>query len=370
MRRSQKALILQDLQKKMVFIVGPRQVGKTWLAKDIAAGYRNPLYLNFDAPDDADLIRHRAWLADVDLLVFDELHKMRDWKNYLKGVFDTRGNQHILVTGSARLSTFSQAGDSLAGRYFAHRLLPFDLAEAGRAELDVTLERLLTRGGFPEPLLAESDVEADRWRRQYADSLVRTDILDFERVHDLRAIQTLLAMLRRRVGSPISYKSLAEDLQIAPNTVKKYIQILEALFIVFRVTPYARNIARSLLKEPKLYFYDQGMVVGDRGACLENLVAVSLAKHLRGREDASGKRLALHYLRTKEGKEVDFCLVEEERIARMIEVKTSDPNPDPNLLFFQARYQFPATQIVEKLPREYRAGEVEVRNLGKYLKGL
>jgi predicted AAA+ superfamily ATPase len=370
MNRIQKQLILRDLKKKMVFLVGPRQVGKTWLAKDIATGYRNPLYLNYDHPEDRDLIHHRAWLNDVDLLVFDELHKMTDWKNYLKGVFDTRAQQHILVTGSARLQTFRQAGDSLAGRYFAHRLLPFTPAELHQTDQPVNLDLLLKRGGFPEPLNAETDVDADRWRKQYADSLIRTDILDFERVHDLRAIQLLLEMLRRRVGSPLSFKSLAEDLQIAPNTVKKYIQIFEALFIVFRVTPFSRNIARSLVKEPKLYFYDQGMVLGDAGAALENLLAISLYKHILGREDTTGKNLSLNYLRTKEGREVEFCIVEEDAVEKMIEVKASDSNLDKNLRYFSERYPFPAVQVVGRLNREYRVGNIEIRKADKFLRQL
>ncbi len=370
MERVQKKIIQQDLQKKMVFLVGPRQVGKTWLAKEVAKEYKNPFYLNYDHPDDRNIIMQRAWLNDVDLLIFDELHKMSGWKNYLKGVFDTGTGQHILVTGSARLHTFRQAGDSLAGRYFAHRLLPFSPAELMRTGSNITVKQLLKRGGFPEPLVAENDIEADRWRRQYMDSLIRTDILDFERIHDLRAIQLLLELLRRRVGSPISYKSLAEDLQIAPNTVKKYIQIFEALFIVFRITPFSRNISRSLLKEPKIYFYDQGMIVGNQGAQLENLVAVSLYKHILEREDQTGKYLALNYLRTKEGKEVDFCIVEDEQIEKMIEVKTSDTKPDKNLVYFSTRHPFPALQIVGQLKKEYKVNGIEIRNVEKFLHQL
>ena len=173
---------------------------------------------------------------------------MPNWKNYLKGIFDTRtSGLKILVTGSSRLDIFHQVGDSLAGRYFRHRLLPLSPAELFKnGEFTaLNVEKLMSRGGFPEPFLANDPVDSDRWRLQYIDGLIRTDVLDFERIHDFRAIQLVLELLRRRVGSPVSYVSIAEDVQISPNTVKKYIDVFEALYIVFKVVPFSKNIARS-----------------------------------------------------------------------------------------------------------------------------
>ncbi len=350
MDRTQAKAIARDLDKKMVLLSGPRQVGKSYLARSLMEGFRAPQYLNHDNGQDRVIIGKQAWRGTTDLLVLDELHKMRGWKSFLKGVFDTRPKHlRILVTGSARLETFRQSGDSLAGRYFLHRLLPVSPAEATAVGVNVDLAHFLERGGFPEPFLAEEAADAGRWRRQYVNGLVREDILSFENVHELRAISLLLELLRERVASPISYQRLSEDLAIAPNTVKRYIEILEALYIVFRVQPHARSIARSLHRQPKLYFYDTGLVNGDEGKRLENLVAGCLQKHLFLLEDRDGIPRTLRYLRTKDGKEVDFLLVEEKRPTLMIEVKVSDRELAPGLVFFHDRYEIPGVQLVSDL---------------------
>jgi len=307
----------------------------------------------------------------VDLLVFDELHKMKKWKNYLKGVYDTKPpHLQILVTGSARLETFRQAGDSLAGRFFAHRLMPFSLSELRKCGSEIGLPDLMERGGFPEPLLAEDSIEADRWRLQYIDGLIRTDILDFENIHDFKAIQTVFSLLRKRVGSPVSYASIAGDVGISPTTVKKYIGIFEALYILFRVIPFSRNIARSLLKEPKIYFFDNGLVDGDEGKKFENLVAISLLKHIMGSRDYLGKDRSLHYLRTKDGHEIDFCLTEKEKVTQILEVKVSDSNPGKQLHYFHKKYNIPATHLVFELKRERRLGEIDICRADRYLSQL
>ena len=172
------------------------------------------------------------------------------------------------------------------------------------------------------------------------------------------------------LGSPISYSSLAEDIQIAPNTVKKYIHVLEALYIVFRVTPFTRNIARSLLKEPKLYFFDTGLIQNGEGPMLENLVAVSLYKHCCAEEDYRGNESSLHYLRTKEGKEVDFAVTINNKIQSIIEVKASNKDISPSLHYFHERYNFPALQLVKTLRQEYQSKDIQVLRLEDYLQEL
>jgi len=295
---------------------------------------------------------------------------MDGWKNYLKGIYDTKApSLKILVTGSARLDTLRKSGDSMAGRFFTHRLNPLSVAElSGDAEKN--LHRLLVRGGFPEPYLAETDEEAGRWRMQYIDGLIRNDILDFEKVHDFKAIQLTLEMLRHRVGSPLSLASLARDINCSPHTINRYIEILEALFIIFRVTPYHRNIARSLLKEPKIYFYDVGMVKGDEGVRFENLVACSLLKHLNAVEDYEGRRAELNYLRTKEKKEVDFALVIEDNPVTLVETKLSDTTVSPAIRYFHKKYDFPSVQIVKNLRQERLSGSIELRQGSNFLRAL
>lgn len=372
MKRYQTEKIIQDLAKKIVFLVGPRQVGKTWLAKEIAAGFKNAVYLNYDHLPDREIIRDEAWRENTELLVLDELHKMPDWKNYLKGVFDTRPpHLKILVTGSARLDFLRQGGDSLAGRFFAHRLLPFSLRELETTSFAGDLERLIERGGFPEPFLAGDPLDAERWRRQYVDGLVRADILDFETIHELKAMMLMLAMLRQRVGSTISLTSIARDIGISPSTAIKYLQILEALYIIFRVTPWSHNIARSLLKEPKVYFFDTGLVEGDAGARFENCIAVSLLKHLYGCADYRGEEWGLHYVRTKEGREVDFCLVKGNRIETLVECKIAERAVSPHLHYFCGKYRLKGVQAVQELRSERKEGDlIEVRRADRYLKEL
>lgn len=355
----------------MVLLAGPRQAGKTTLAKELAKEFTSSVYLSYDRTEDRKIIQKEAWLPSVELIILDEIHKMPKWKNYLKGVYDTkREGQKILVTGSARLEIFNQVGDSLAGRYFLHRLMPLSPAECIKVNQPFTLDRFLERGGFPEPFLAEDLVDANRWRSQYVDSLLREDVLDFDHIQNVKAIRLVFDLLREKVGSPISYSSIAEDVAISPNTVKKYIQILEALYIVFRVTPFSKNIARSLLKEPKIYFFDTGLIKGDLGAKFENFVAGCLMKHVYAKIDYEAENYSLHYLQTKERQEVDFAIVCDQKVQQMIEVKVSDSTLHPALLYFHQKYRLPAMQIVKELKREKVDQDLHIIEALGYLQSL
>ena len=371
MDRPQKQAILRDLQKKMVLLAGPRQAGKTTMAKEIANEFDSHIYLNYDRAEDRKIIQDESWSSQVELLILDEIHKMDQWKNYLKGVYDTKPvNQKILVTGSARLEIFRHVGDSLAGRYFLHRLFPMSPAEISKMEIAFPLDRYIERGGFPEPFFCEDLVDAKRWRLQYVDSLLREDVLDFENIQNVQTIRLVFELLRSRVGSPISYSSIAQDVTISPNTVKKYINILEALYIIFRITPFSHNIARSLLKEPKIYFFDTGLVKGDAGARFENLVGLCLLKHVHAKIDYKAENYNLHYLRTKERKEVDFALACDEKLERIIEVKQANHHLDSSLCYFHQKYNLPATLVVKELKRPRTEKSIDIVDGLKFLQSL
>jgi len=302
----------------------------------------------------------RRYLSDrilSDLLALDEIHKVRHWKQYLKGVVDGRmEGQSILVTGSARMDTFRQSGESLAGRYCHMRLHPFSVrewVELTDASPDDALDRLIDRGAMPEPFLADDPVQAERWRQQYFTDLVREDVVEFSRIHEVRVMRLLVALLRERVGSPLSIASLARDLQVAPNTVSKYLEILEALYVIFLVRPFHRNVARAILKAPKVYFFDTPYVSGDVGAQWENACAAMLLKHVHFEQDVLGKQTTLHYLRTKEGAEVDFVLCEGGDPVRLIECKHADHQPAPALIKFAGLFpQAEAIQLMRELRQE------------------
>ena len=254
MERYLENQIRDDLKEKIVLLSGPRQVGKTTLSKQLLPSYA---YLNYDASTDRKIIQAQEWTRDTDLVVFDELHKMKRWKSWIKGIYDTEGiSPAILVTGSARLDTYKKGGESLAGRFFPFRLHPLTVREIGKylnEDSATALEKLLKVGGFPEPYLKNNETFAKRWRRTHTDIIVREDLLDLERVRDIKSIEILIDLLKARVGSTTSYTSLANDLQVSVHTIKHLLQILENLYIIFPVRPYHKNIARSLLKESKYY---------------------------------------------------------------------------------------------------------------------
>lgn len=375
MKREIEPLIARDLAKKMVFLTGPRQSGKTTLALSLAKSYSSASVLNWDVAADRRVMLDQTWPAKAPLVVFDELHKMKGWRPWIKGVFDGRSpGQSILVTGSARLDAFRQAGESLAGRYFTWRLHPITVGELVRCEgvsPDTALELLLERGGFPEPLFAEQAADAKRWRQLYLEGLIRDDILEFSRVGEVRAMRLFVDMLRSRVASPVSLASIARDIQVSPSTLARYLEILESLHIVFVIRPFSRNIARALLKEPKVYFYDTGLVVGDDGARFENACAAMLHRHVQFLQDAEGRDMRLHYIRDKEGREIDFVVCESEAPVQFVECKWADPKVSSFLLAIAQRFpQASSTLLVRHLRTPEQRGPVNVAQAADWLAEL
>lgn len=375
MKRYLDDRILNDLSAKMVVLTGPRQVGKTTLSRNLMGAFNGSQYLNWDVLADRAVLQRQSWNPRARLLVMDEIHKMRGWKSWLKGVFDGRfPGQALLVTGSARMETFRQGGDSLAGRYFAFRLHPLSVrewCEQRQAGPAAALDHLLERGGFPEPCLAADSVQAERWRMQYFNDLIREDVLEFSRLHEVRTMRLFVELLRERVGSPLSLASISRDLAVSPVTLKRYLDILQALFIVFTVQPWHHNIARAILQTPKVYFFDTGLVRGAQGLLLENAVAGMLLKHVHFLQDGLGKASGLHYIRTKDGVEVDFALSEEGRLTHMVECKLGDNKPHRGLSRFAG--QFPdvkAVQIVYGLRQEEFRNGIRIADAANWLLGL
>ncbi len=372
MKRSLVPSINRDMATKLVLIAGPRQAGKTTLAKMLAPDFD---YLNYDHPDHRTAIHERSWDRRKPLVILDELHKMPNWKTWLKGIYDVEGvPPALVVTGSARLDASRRAGDSMAGRFFSHRLHPFDVKEVA-AEIPAAeaLERILTVGGFPEPFLANDAQTYERWRKSHLDIIVRQDLVDLALVKQLAGVERLIALLQRRVGSTVAAANLARDLGVDPKTVAHWLAILESLYVIFGVGPYTARLSRAILKARKYYFYDTGQVVGERGARLENAVACALLKECHRVEDQTGATRGLCYARNKEGLEVDFVVTDGEAATHCIEVKTSDPEPTAALRTLTANLgaNVARIQLVGTLDRERTYPDrVEVRAAAPWLATL
>jgi predicted AAA+ superfamily ATPase len=383
MKRYLDQQIANDLNKKLVILTGPRQVGKTTLSWQLLTDRDSFQYLNWDISGDRRILQEGSWSQQVPLLIFDEIHKMPNWKIWLKGIADNRlaqiantdsQAQKILITGRARMDTFRQSGESLAGRYFSWRLHPIsvkELVDFGGMNADQALDHLLIRGGFPEPCLAETDSDANRWRQQYFTDLIREDILEFSRIQEVNTMRLFVEMLRDRVGSPLSLASLARDLSVTQPTLKKYLDILEALFIVFVIHPWHSNVARSLLKAPKVYFYDNAFVRGGSGIQFENAVASMLQKQVHFQEDSQGVSSGLHYIRTKDDAEVDFAISEDQALTHLIECKLSDSSLSPALLRFSNQFQnAKAVQLVKNIRQEEQRGSIQIAKAAPWLSQL
>lgn len=357
--------IFQDLQQKMVFLGGPRQCGKTTLTQSLLEHrYLNQgHYFNWDDDEDKKKILKKIWMPKEKLLIFDEIHKYPRWKNFVKGIYDKqKQDHHFAVTGSARLDLYQKGGDSLLGRYHYWRLHPFDLGELPQAmTLQDGMQRLMTCSGFPEPFLDGSVRAAKRWRRERITKIIREDIRELQSVKDLTALGFLVDLLRTRVQGEIVYSNLAQDLQIDQKTVARWIDDLEHMYVLFSIRPFTKKVARSILRRPKVYFYDNGDVLGDEGAIFENLVATHLLKRLHFLEDRDGDDYELCYVRDKEQREVDFAVIKNKQLEMLIEVKWSEERPSKSLLYFSNLLKPKRSlQLVYQLQKGFEYQGIEV----------
>lgn len=356
----------------MVFIGGPRQCGKTTLAKSLLQEQPG-VYLNWDRVQDQKAILKGSWSDDQTLVVLDEVHKYRNWKNLIKGFYDTENEKHkFLVTGSARLDVYRKGGDSLLGRYHYWRLHPFSLFEIPHSmSPSEALKRIMKVGGFPEPFLSGDEREARRWREERNSRILRDDIRDLEGVRQIGQMELLLELLKTRVGSLISLNNLAEDLQVSPVTVGKWVEVFEKMYLIFVVRPYSKSLSRGIKKAFKIYFYDIGDVEGDEGPRFENLVALHLLQQIHFWQDYQGRKVQLCFVRDKEKHEVDFAIILNGKVHSLIEAKWSDDKPSNALSYFSRKLNCRRkVQIIGQSSKNHTKDELLLTNPLKFFSKL
>ena len=347
--------IEDDLQDKMVFLGGPRQVGKTTLALGLlgTGGRRHPGYLNWDDPKIRPELLHGNLPSNESLLVLDEIHKYPRWRNLVKGFYDTWGDHvSFLVPGSARLDHCRKGGDSLQGRYHHYRLHPFSLSELNATASKSDLETLMQFGGFPEPLLSGEVRAWRRWQRERLSRVVYEDLRNLENVRQIALIELLMEALPDRVGSPLSIKNLSEDLQVAHATANRWLEILENLYVCFRIPPFGAPRIRAVKKETKLYFWDWSQT-REKGERFENLVACHLLKYCHHLEDMEGYRTELRFLRDTDRREVDFVVLRDRKPLFAVECKSGEKSPGAAIDYFRQRTEIPAFYQVHLGKRDY-----------------
>jgi len=389
-KRYLEGLILEDLKEGMVFISGPRQVGKTTLSLQIGDGSfpGNYTCLNWDNRQDRKVILAEALPADKKLLIFDEIHKYRKWKNYLKGEYDKHKEKFkILVTGSARLDIYRRGGDSLLGRYHPYRLHPLSAAELSGRHMPHTpfeelkfsdvnkkdrelFNRLFKFGGFPQVFIKQNETALRRWHNERVDRLVKEDIRDTENLKDISALQILVELLPERAGSLFSLNSLREDLSVTHKTIASWADILERFYYHFRIYPFQSTLIKALRKEPKIYLWDWSEIK-DENARFENMVASHLLKFCDFLFDVKGYKAKLYYLRDAERREVDFLVAVGKKPWFCVEAKNRFKGIPTPLRYFGAKLKIPFIfEVVRQEDIDLIKDGVRIISASKFLGGF
>lgn len=374
-------------EAKMAFMAGPRQVGKTTLAKHILAQAKmEAFYFNWDIESHRkEIIKSPEdfWKRSAVLptqrkprIVLDEIHKYPRWKRFLKGLYDATGKDlEILVTGSGRLDIYQRGGDSLLGRYHLYHLHPFTLGEMLRQDRNAVLSpeefwQNLEHGttlagageglrglevltGFPEPLFSGSESRLRRWRRSHQALVIREDLRDLTRIREIGLIETLVTLLPERIGSPLSVNALREDLGVNFMTVQAWLETLERLYFLFKIRPYAGRLPRTFRREEKVYLFDFS-AIENPGARFENLVALHLRKLCDAWTDWGFGDFSLHYVRDREKREVDFLIAERHKPYALVEAKLTASDADSNIKYFADRLKPRYTVQVVREPKGFK----------------
>lgn len=347
--------IEKAIAQKMVFIGGPRQVGKTTLSLRFVqpSSIKNPAYLNWDYASDKSLILKDQLPLNQKLLIFDEIHKYKKWRSLMKGLYDKfREDHQFIVTGSARLDYFRKGGDSLLGRYRYFRLHPFSLSEMRANPTLSDLEMLMKFGGFPEPLFAKDENNHRIWQKERISKVVLEDLRDLENVKENSLVLLLAELLPTKVGSPLSVQSLVEDLEVSQPTIQKWIQILSTLYYCYEILPYGSPKIRAVKKLKKVYMWDWSQVE-ELGLRFENLVASQLLKYCHLIEDTQGHSMELRYLRDTDGREIDFVVIKNKKPLFAVECKAGDKTLSKHIGYFRERTPIPAFYQVHLQTKDY-----------------
>lgn len=357
--------VKDDLREKMVFVGGARQVGKTTFALSYLQPPvpENRAYLNWD-----NTSAHRSLIrgelpAKQKLIVLDEIHKYARWRNLVKGFYDTyRGGTAFLITGSARLDFYRRGGDSLQGRYHYYHLHPFSPREISKVPDRSDVEQLLKFGGFPEPLLRAEERAWRRWQRERMTRVIYDDIRDLENVREISLIELLVEELPNRVGSPLSVRNLRDTLQVAHDTVERWLAILERVYLCFRIPPFGAPRIRAVKKEQKLYLTDWSRV-SSPGERFENFVACQLLKYCHFTENSEGFRMELRFLRDTDKREIDFVVLKDRKPLFAVECKTGERGVNPAIPYFRQRAGIPRFYQVHLGTKDWGDAERNVRVL-------
>lgn len=343
--------IKSDIKRKMVLIGGPRQVGKTTLAKRFIKNGDG--YLSWDDLEDRAIIRKHQINSELDCVVLDEIHKYVRWRMLLKGLFDKYGTHlKIIATGSAKLDHFRKGGDSLFGRYHYYRLHPLTLTEVLKHDKNEKIENLLEFGGFPEPFKYKDKKFHKRWQRERLSRVVSQDISDLGTVKEISLIELLVDLLPSRVGQPLSIKSLQEDLEVSPNTVSRWITLLEQVYYCYRIIPYGPPKVRAVKKTNILYLWDWSEVE-DPGFRFENMVASHLLKYCHYLEDTEGDKMELRYIKDIDGREIDFVVLKNKKPVFAVECKTGEKSFSKHIFYFKERTNIPKFYQVHLGKKDY-----------------
>jgi len=371
-RRYIKNSVYEDLQNKMVFIGGPRQVGKTTFALTFLTEHneKHPAYLNWDNILTRSALLKGELPPNEDIIVLDEIHKYARWRNLVKGFYDTRKSDvSFIITGSARLDYYSKGGDSLQGRYHYYRLHPFSIQELSNNPSESDVQSLLKFGGFPEPLLRAEEKFWRRWQRERLQRVIYEDIRDLENIKEISLLELLAGELPNRVGAPLSVKKIKELLQVAHETVERWLKIFERMYYCYRIPPYGSPRIRAVKKEQKLYLCDWS-TVPDPGPRFENFVASQLLKYCHFMEDTQGYHMDLRFIRDTDKREADFVVLKEGRPMFAVECKSGEKNINQSLFYFMERTSIPKFYQVHEGRKDYEKGGVRVLPIHTFCKEL